>query len=382
MLKINRFTKYDRALNTIISILTKTIVRSFYKEFAVVFLIGLYICFGFLRSDDHIFLAKFLLATDGMVVFYFIIWSLYNVFIISYFSKFFTEKAHLFLFDLLLISSFKRNLSLFVLFLNLFAPVLVYALFVIGIAWSIGAYNPIIFIGFFLMISTIVAIFFFNKVIAKPDISLTKTQLFKLNFKFKKPPFSFFFFQLFEKEWLKLLITKGLSVFLLLALSQILQTDNDDIRPLLVVVLMGFLPNFSLVTSYHEFENQTMFYFKNLPISISSRWVTAFSSIGLILLPELFLLYRYAWSNLPWYAPLFGYVFGLSLATIYYSALYLKIAATERFSNLIFIAAILCFIAILFKISVLVISIGLLVVAYISLVRLYFNYEFILKSDD
>jgi hypothetical protein len=286
------------------------------------------------------------------------------------------------LLDLYLLSKPERAFALLVLQLNLFAPVLVYGIFVMGISASEGLILPIVYILVFLILSTIFPIFIYTNTLARPDISLSKPSFFRLKLNFKKPHFSFFFFHLFESEWLKLLITKGLSVVLLLALSKILQTDNEDIRPLLIVVLMGFLPNFSLVSSYHTFENQTMFYFKNLPISLSVKWFTAIGSLALLFVPELFLLYRYVWPSLTWYAPVLGYLLGLSLSSLYFSGLHLRIANDERFSNLIFLIGILCFVAILFNTNVLIMASVIFAASYFAFTKLYYQYELIVKAAE
>ncbi|MFN0049129.1 MAG: hypothetical protein ACKVOU_08415 [Cytophagales bacterium] len=365
-----------------ISILSKTIVRSFYKEYALFFLIGLYVCFGLLKTADHVFLAKYIVASPALILFYFAIWSIYNLFIISYFQHIFSEERYLFLYDLWLINKWQLTISLFVLHLNLMAPVLMYAVFVLAIAANLGFYWQILYIAVFLALSIWYPLFFYFKTISKPDISLSKKSIFSLNFNINKRYFSFFFYHLLENDWLKLLVTKGLSAGVLVVLISILQTDNDDIRPLLIVVLMGFLPNFSLIASYHAFENQALVFFKNLPISTRRKWLNAVAVFAILLLPELFLLYRYAWLGLGWASPIFAYILGLALATLYYSGLYLKVAVEERFTNIIFIVSIACFVAILFKINVLAIILVVFCLAYFSFTKLYYQYEFVVKSEN
>ncbi len=368
-------------MRILISILSKTVVRSFYKEFALFFLIGLYISFGLFKSSDHIFLNTFILSSSLLISLYFLMWTLYNILIISFFTRFLRKRENIFLYHLSISKKASLYLALFFIHLYLFAPAIAYAVFVSGIAVNLAFYNQLIYILLFVIVSGIYPVLIYKKAISSPDISLSNAAFLVLNFRFKKPYFSFFFFHLFENEWLKLLISKGLSAILLLGLVQILQTDNDDIRPLLVVVLMGFLPNFALVGSYYSFENVNLLWFRNLPILRHKKWLMAVAIFAILLLPELFLLYRYAWDTLPIYVPIYGYLFGVSLMSLYYSGLYLKIAAEERFSNLIFIIAIFCFLAILFKINVLAIIFLVFFTSIITFFTQYYHYELVVKNE-
>ncbi len=368
-------------MKTLASILSKTVVRSFYKEYALFFLIGLYLCFGFLRSDDHVALNTLVVSSDYLIGFYYILWTLYNWLIINFFTKHIRSKENTFLYLSRLAPKASLIASLIIMHIYLLAPILAYAVFAMGIAANLGFYLPIFYTILFLAISIIYPIFIYQNILSKPDTGQVSTGLFRINIKIKKPYFSFFFFHLLENEWLKLLISKGISAVILLGLVNILQTDNSDIRPLLIVVLMGFLPNFTQAGSYHTFENVSLLYFKNMPVYLKNRWAQAIGTFAILLIPELFMLYRYAWEALPFYAPFLAYILGVSLLSLYYSGLYLKIAAEERFSNLILIAAIVCFVAILFRIDVLIISATVLSVATFTFYRQYYKYDFIVKKE-
>jgi len=320
-------------------------------------------------------------SSGWLIGFYFLVWTVYNLLIINFLIRFLRKKENIFLYQSFLANKGILYASFSIVQLYLFAPALVYAAFVASIAINLGLYSIVFSISAFLFLSVVLPVFIYRNAIAKPDIGLCASSFLTLHLRFKKPYFSFFFFHLLESEWLKLLVSKGLSALLLLGLVQILQTDNADIRPLMIVVLMGFLPNFTLIGSYHSFENVNLIWFRNLPFHLAKKWLTALATFAIVLLPELFLLYRYAWVALPWYVPLLGYFFGVGLLTLYYCGLYLKIAADERFSNLIFIAAIFCFLAILFSINVLLIIAVVLALGLVTFFKTYYGYEYLVKVE-
>ncbi|MGD1894767.1 MAG: hypothetical protein ACFB15_29760 [Cyclobacteriaceae bacterium] len=172
----------------------------------------------------------------------------------------------------------------------------------------------------------------------------------RLNRWMVKPVYLWFGIALLKQYPVSLLLTKLLSLGLLLITAQLYMHDTYDYRLLTVTVLASGFSHTMLMYRYHHFQHISLLFFRNLPISLTQRFSTNLLTVALILLPEFAVLLRQfgpevGWVTAGWHIPLL-----ISFLMVIYHSRLLQVIPEEKFFQWLFYTFVIYFLLIMFSI--------------------------------
>ncbi|MBY0427498.1 MAG: hypothetical protein K2Q22_17815, partial [Cytophagales bacterium] len=157
--------------------------------------------------------------------------------------------------------------------------------------------------------------------------------------------------------------------------------DPSDLRPMLLGLLLAMIANSPLVKIYHQYENQTWKYFKNLPIGKFQTLTRAAATMAILCIPELILAFKFTPWN-PWSIPLLmSSLYLPSLLTMFYCLLFHPLQSLPSFDNRLFAGGFIWFMAILFGIPVIVFILIAMGTAVWLMNRYYYSYEYLVIEE-
>jgi len=321
-----------------LKLLINSLAKDFYQRHAGFFLFGIYFLFGIPEPSQLIEYNKALLLAGisspvGMAV-VFISWVLY------------AAKAHLFINQKLRLHQYNFTkeigsrekgvqLKLWLSFNSvILLPILIYVILLIILGLKFQFYSSVTsIIVVFLALFFVLAWLRFHSMTF--DFLKQENKLFNIQFKIKRPFFSWPIHYLFNEQLLMLLLCKIISLFLFKGILWMFADVGDDIRVLLTALLASVICHSGLVINLLRFETEQLNFGRSLPIRISKRlrnWLLVFS---IILLPEWVLFTVTAHYNL--YSIANGLLFGLTGLFFLLTLLYLvKLNLDSYIKSLLF----------------------------------------------
>lgn len=271
----------------------KILSRTFYQHHAIFFLGVIFVCFGFVGSNEHLAIARFLAKAAGATLVICAIWTMYVVYAGFYINNLLKTPAYLFLRDVALgqpAITF-TTVALIVLF-----PVHGYGVFIL----SVG--NPTLTVLFtitgYVVLSTAAFTLFISYKVKRP----VTERMFSIALRLRTARAV-----LGQPSWyLQHLVFRG-SLFFFTKLASIATsmlfirlyvTDSYDWRlfGLSAVVIAGIhLPAIKDHVQYLEISKS---YFYNLPRSIIQWWKTTLTLVLTLMVPEGLLLFYHMWATL------------------------------------------------------------------------------------
>ena len=350
----------------------KLIVRQFYLQNTGLFLVVLMLVGGFLSSAEHIALATYALHDGFFLTAYFIFWLLYTLYTIRFSLQVFQKNDLLQLFRL--IPPGKRIAVLYLLHLQLLAPVIAYAGFMlwVGSSQHTTATNAVLVLIVGLL--SVLPLPFVERALQNPNPEqFTGNLTAWLRQRFTTPYGFFFIRYLFREQAATLLLTKTGSCLLTIGVLAIYPTDDYDIRLLSLGMLLAAAFHAGIVFELYQFEAMQLLLLRNLPLSIANRGVSYVGILALIISPEAFLLLKNHPADVSVPAITGVWAFGLSLLLLQYVALLSRHQARDRFMSLLFWPVIGCFFLIMYRLPVWGLAGAGLAVAAVLFIRNYYR---------
>lgn len=193
--------------------------------------------------------------------------------------------------------------------------------------------------------------------------------------RFPLPDFFYYYSYLWKEGKLMLGIIKLFSFFVLKGGFFLVKSEGFDIRfPFMCMVLVT-VAHSTLILRMREYEDNTMHWSRNLPISLSTRFLGSIFFFAVLFLPELFFVAPYLPHLLAWYhLPLFAFI-GIAGATHLYVLLFKKEMHSDNYTNQVFVTWIAFTMLILFKIPVLLLVALLLAYSFWMYSKRYYVFE-------
>jgi len=354
-------------------ILAKTWVRHFYQSHVGYFLLGMLLCFGFMRATEHLALASFFVAQPENLLFPSIIWILYNIKAIFFLRKLHSKPEFEWLHTASLISIKTQFIAFIITSLHILLPILAYIIFLMVMAYRLEVYSSLmvlLVISILLIISLTINMFWRLR---HSSISPT-TNWFErwFNRNYNKPlPLLFISIYVKRQGWL-LILSKAFSVFLIWIACQAYLYDEYDWR---LLGLMCLLANSGLVmmaVNYHRFENHDFIILRQRPSNYLKRlgYITVIAFIFLI--PELIILCLQFPEILNPFQILPFATFLVSLPVLVYGLMFNQNLWPERYLRWIFYYIATCFILILYSVDLWVLTALQITICYLML---YYKFE-------
>jgi hypothetical protein len=175
--------------------------------------------------------------------------------------------------------------------------------------------------------------------------------LARIKLPFRKPLFWFYLGFIMNDALLILVITKLFSYFALFGFFQI-PLDHYENRIPLMGLLIGMAAHAVLVYEIRKWEDSYLSFAKNLPMTLSARYLLLVILYAIVITPEMFLL---ATNHVHLVDGVLTIVFGISLLLFFHAMLYPVNMDMDRYIQYVLITFLLGFALILFKLSLLLV---------------------------
>jgi hypothetical protein len=281
-------------MNTIDSILQRSVTAPFYRRHAGFFLFVFFLLFGLQPNfkqtlEFHYVILNGITSSAIFFFFAFLTWFLYACKTIHFFNGCVKNKAYNFLQHLNAISPGKRFFHLLLLQLQLLAPVLCYGTGVVIVAvinhHIAGAIAVIFTLAGLCVFTTTVA----NFLLQKTKSAALKIRLPSFPFHFPGNLFSFLLKFIFNEQFIVLLLLKLVTFSCLYFFAKTDAQVFED-RMLWLVYLTSLAGHSILIYRNHHFIETKMSFYRNLPVK---PLITLLSLLGvyvIVLIPEIWAL--------------------------------------------------------------------------------------------
>lgn len=356
------------------SLLNKVIVREYYRQNVGFFAVLVAIAGSFMRSVEHIALATYAVhSLPLLVMLYFSLWTLYVLKTVLFVLKSFTNPKHEFLYLLRLLPFKNQITNLLVVQLLLNQPFLIYGLFVLFQGVKYQTWLSVSLILLFFVVSLVVPVIVYWRALQSPNASQQLRKLsYALNLRFTKPYSLFFIQHLLTHQKMSFFSTKLFTCLSIWFVLWLYPTDDYDHRLISLGVLLSGLAHSVLTLHFHQFEQQQLLVYRNLPLTLSTRFLNHSLTYGILFVPEAILLLR----NLPdgvGYGYALGVIsFGLALVLLCHNFLYFRPLLLEDSATWAFWGLIAGFFCIMFGLSVWLLA-GLCVLLAVWLFYRYYQ---------
>ena len=338
-------------------VLQRIYVTEFYSQNAMFFLLVIGSAFGFMRGNEHMALAQFIIASPVFTRIPISIWIFYAFKIISLNIRSSRHPEMTFVFDSVLLPWNERVLPFMLVAVNQSLPAIGYGAFLILVGVRNNAWSPVIILITALVTLVVGITWFLEKSIRHPQyemkISWLKSRLDEL---FEKNHTRIF------TEWIvrthpgMVFFTKAASCVLIFGVCQLYRYDSYDQRLLAMAALVSFCSTLAFVYQYVLFENSRFNLLRNLPIAISIRLLRFVTCMVLLSIPEIVVMSWSYPSDLTFLHFVEIMIFGLSLLLAGYSFLLRKHITFESLTPKMFFLGITLFLLILLKTPLILIS--------------------------
>ncbi len=338
------------------NVLTKTIVKPFYRQNAGLLTVVFLIAGSFLRAIEHITLAEVAVHTHFVLAIYVGIWTMYSFHCTRFAARVLNDEPILHHLRLI-----PRPTQWFVLAfsqLQLLLPVLVYAGFVAVIAVRAPVWISVAAIFMAIVVLATWPLLWYTRILRNPDTArLSGTLGNWFNQRFTTPYLFFFLRYLLSRQPVLLFLTKTGTLMVLLGLAALYPTDDYDLRLFSLGGLVTALAHTAIVYQLYQFEHEALLLYRNLPIPMFRRLLSYMIQFALLLIPEAILLIRYAPADQPLTAMLSVWTFTHSLVMVQFGLLFRRHRLPDELLPVLFWLLIGGFFAIMYQLPVWLLSI-------------------------
>lgn len=358
----------------VISALNRVIVRRFYERNSGFFLFVFLVMFGVVEASQiinyHLSLIAGMLSSGIFMAIVFSFWLAYALKCIQFVNETLNNPRFGFLY---LLRGCKLSLQFeyfsFVIFL-LFLPVIIYSIFVIGVAIATQHWMEL----------TLVLVFLASLITASAWVALMKLnnrmkQSTFINLPIMKTPinkslFIFYLSHLFKKRSIPILLTKLFSIVTVIGFFHI-QVDHYELRIALLGLLIGLSGHTLIIFELRRFEDESLTFVKNMPISIISRYMHLFIVYAILLVPELILI---GINHVKIFDSFLVWIFGISYLLFNHMSLYPIRMSMDRFIIRLLLFFLISFILVLYKVF-LIFTLAMLVFSFLIYRKWYYRFE-------
>jgi hypothetical protein len=353
----------------------KVFVREFYRLNAGFFIVIITLTFGFMSGVEHKALAEFFIASPWLTLIPISVWLVYSLKVISFNKQRTAFPANGFLFHHSLLSFPKQFVSAMQTLALQCMPVILYGGFLIAMALKNNLMLPVMMILCAIIILITVCSLALLKFINGHSQEIKTSSLKKIFDRYTvRPLWLMYISALFRQEPFLFIGTKIFTGLLLFAVLQLYAHDTFDHRLLAMAASVAGIGNFMVMTQLMEFDLRNFQLMKNVPLTLTQRWLTVALITLILLIPEGAVVAKY-FPELS-VQDFVSIVFIMpAIALLIYSLQFVKYKSQESFSRLTFGITMLHIVLILFKIPVVIFIVVNLTLSWIVFRKRYYTYE-------
>jgi hypothetical protein len=362
------------------NVLNKTFVIDCYRRNAGFIFLILMMAFGIMKPNDHIALFPYIMESPLLISLLFIIWVVYHLKTVNFIRQRLLEPEYSFLFSFNLLPAPQRWGWLYLVHWANLMPVWGYAIFMSFYGLKFGFLWPVIVIWSFLLSLPMLGVWACQHRLnhPNPDTHLNRFTTI-INHNFTKPYWSFFIFHLFRHEVILLFLTKAFTGIVIFGLCKIYPTDSYDERLLSLGAALIGVSHITILERLYRFEHLQIPILRNLPIPILRRFGQYLVILGLVLLPETLVLCRYLPTGVSWLYVATWWSFCMSLAVLVFTRFLIKQPTAEGLLRVGTYSFIALFFLIMYKISLLILTILAWPLAIYIFTKYYYRSDYIIE---
>ena len=274
--------------------LTRSWVYPFYKTYSGVLFVVFLIVTGFLRGEEHMALAVFFTSHIKNMVYPYAILVLYESLTIHFSIKWLSDPMNRIIRELVFLDFGSRLIRIFRIVLYLHIPVMIYSIFLLGIA----VLNEEMFILSVIIVFAVTRIFIYTLIINHIMIYPVERQYkglyrLKLPAVINFPIVNFSVKNFFTQKFVSFLLSKLFSIGILMVFIFLFDTIDNFNRFSRVSIALVFIANVFLSYDLFKFHNIDLHVFRNLPVKPSYILLQTLMILVILILPEIILIYKY-----------------------------------------------------------------------------------------
>ena len=365
-------------------LIIKTWVWGFYKTYAGFLFVLFLLFFGFIRGQEHLSIAQFLVGDIKNLIYPLGVFLLYAVLPVFFSWHFFQNSKNRFLGDLVCLRGLTRYRIIWKEVQRLLLPATLYGLFLVGVAvFSRRPATAVVLILFFIGLHAALTLLFDHMLIHPSE----KVYGLKADFSFRlggKWSFTAFLIKyLVLSRSLSFILTKILAIFNLLIFSLLIPTVDYLERFLGIAIFMAVLSNGLLPYEMFHFSFRKFGFLRNLPIRRSILYLQIWITLLVLLLPEIIFIYRNFLEYLPPFFLTTSFLAALSLLVLFFSGQLVFSPDQSYYTSGIFWTLLFIIFYLLFDLPVTILLIILLFSSYYLFYHYFYRHEsiFTIQSD-
>ncbi|MBL6447980.1 hypothetical protein JMN32_16810 [Fulvivirga sp. 29W222] len=275
-------------------ILLKLIAKQFYIQNSGIFLLFLFFGLGFLSGKEHIALASSIAQSPALLFYIIICWSAYLWASVRFVQEAIASKENLWVRNIIFFKAKQQWIMLIITQIVLNAPIIAYAGFISIFIAKYNQWSNLAMLTTYIVLSNLLPIVFYRKRLAAP-IGDNKSSRLKVraNRLIATPVWLWSLNSLLHNRSFLYLITKTLSIGVLIAFTTIDNASVYDWRWLSIGVILVSMINITLITELFNFFKRDVPWMMNMPLSGLERTFIQWNSLLLLILPEGFVFIKY-----------------------------------------------------------------------------------------
>ncbi|GEO06834.1 hypothetical protein AAE02nite_44980 [Adhaeribacter aerolatus] len=361
----------------LLRILNKVVVQQFYQLNAGFFLVVFFLSFGIQQSPTMLVSPYFLTGAVTSPVF---IFSVLGVFLLYYLKCFnfllktirAPENEYLFITSL-----FPRRilwLGLALTHLQLFLPALVYTILISYYGLQTAYYWVIGVVTSYNLLLILYTLFYFGRQITQTIPEAADNIILRSGEKrILAHPVLWPLRYLVRQEKVMLGLTKILSLGVLYAFMTLYPYPKYDLRPTFIGFLTAVVTQAMLVQQVQQFQETALVFWRQLPFPRWHRFTYQIILFSLLLVPEIIMVLRLNFNPATISSLIFLVTFGISVISLIYTLLYLKLNQ-EAYLKWVFFIYIGLLLFLLLHPPLYLLTILLFLLAYSLYYRYYYVY--------
>lgn len=355
--------------------LKRTIAREYHRQSIGLYLLILLIGLGFLRSEEHVQLARLMMSRVDLLLLISTFWGLHVLKTSLFFVKTMRQPAYGFLYDVVMLPRSSKWVELIGQQLSLNAIFLVYAVFMATIGCVEKEWLNVGILLIINLLLIIVPVSWKNNFLKTPNADQTNRPSFfdKLP-AFQLPPAFFFVMLLLKKEPIYLFLQKVFAAIMIVAIAYFYPTDDYDERLLKLGIFFVSCGYFTLSQRYFSFYKDWLFS-RNLPLARGSILKHFLINAVLFSLPELLLFVTYLPDNVSLTVIADSYLYVVCTLVFWQTAIFWVDFTNTRLNLLLFLGYIAIFLLLMFGVPLSFVGGTTLIFTVYQLRNHYYSFE-------
>lgn len=314
---------HNRSSQPLTNILLKVFANGFYKIHGGLFMFFFLVMVGAVEPSQilnyHKLLMVAFISSPLMLMVVFAFWLIYSLKTWHYVAgQIFAQHQAFLFYSSTSFSKSKQLLAWLSVQVAVLMPVIAYGVIAVGVGIHFHYYIAPVAILLYLVLLAFAGAWIYTTLVNRLVDGGRQSVLLRWTSKWRKPYFSLYIFQVFDKMKVKYLLTKWLSYLIIIAVFSLFADVRTDARVAGIAMLAIITAHSVVIFELRTFEETYLSFTRNFPFSKLKLFITFIAVYACILVPEAIWLFSR-------FSPLLAVqllLLGLSITLIFHGLLY------------------------------------------------------------